>query len=202
MVQGPASALATVQMRDAGKEDRRAAPRLGLVAERARAPRRGESSDAFQDRGRSAAQSFSQRRRSDCARARHDGRGASTASSERRRGSRRGQQGRHGRRDSAARTQDRRRRAQRARRASSPGARACRRDACATRRLRRATRSAEESRLPAEAGHLAAGGLALIEELQAVRRRLDALEAWRRAKKDALESAHRDNQRVGPLVRF
>jgi len=37
-----------------------------------------------------------------------------------------------------------------------------------------------ESRLPAEAGHLAAGGLALIEELQAVRRRLEALEAWRR----------------------
>lgn len=36
-----------------------------------------------------------------------------------------------------------------------------------------------ESRLP-EAGHLAAGGLALIDELQAVRRRLDALEAWRR----------------------
>lgn len=39
---------------------------------------------------------------------------------------------------------------------------------------------AEESRLPAEAGQLAAGGLALIEELQVVRRRLDALEAWRR----------------------
>ena len=39
---------------------------------------------------------------------------------------------------------------------------------------------AEESRLPAEAGQLAAGGLALIEELQAIRRRLDALEAWRR----------------------
>jgi transcriptional regulator with XRE-family HTH domain len=36
-----------------------------------------------------------------------------------------------------------------------------------------------ESRLP-EAGHLAAGGLALIDELQSVRRRLDALEAWRR----------------------
>jgi transcriptional regulator with XRE-family HTH domain len=43
-----------------------------------------------------------------------------------------------------------------------------------------AAEGAEESRLPAEAGHLAAGGLALIEELQAVRRRLDALEAWRR----------------------
>jgi transcriptional regulator with XRE-family HTH domain len=40
--------------------------------------------------------------------------------------------------------------------------------------------SAEESRLPAEAGHLAAGGLALVEEIQAMRRRLDALEAWRR----------------------
>jgi transcriptional regulator with XRE-family HTH domain len=40
--------------------------------------------------------------------------------------------------------------------------------------------AAEESRLPAEAGQLAAGGLALIDELQAVRRRLDALEAWRR----------------------
>ncbi len=38
----------------------------------------------------------------------------------------------------------------------------------------------EESRPPAEAGHLAAGGLALVEELQSVRRRLDALEAWRR----------------------
>jgi transcriptional regulator with XRE-family HTH domain len=40
---------------------------------------------------------------------------------------------------------------------------------------------ATESRLPAEAGHLAAGGLALIEELQAMRRRLEALEAWRRS---------------------
>jgi transcriptional regulator with XRE-family HTH domain len=39
---------------------------------------------------------------------------------------------------------------------------------------------AEESRLPSEAGHLAAGGLALIDELQIVRRRLDALETWRR----------------------
>ncbi len=39
---------------------------------------------------------------------------------------------------------------------------------------------AAESPLPAGAGHLAAGGLALVEELQAVRRRLDALEAWRR----------------------
>lgn len=39
---------------------------------------------------------------------------------------------------------------------------------------------AGESPLPAGAGHLAAGGLALVEELQAVRRRLDALEAWRR----------------------
>jgi transcriptional regulator with XRE-family HTH domain len=38
----------------------------------------------------------------------------------------------------------------------------------------------EESRLP-QAGYLAAGGLALIDELQGVRRRLDALEAWRRA---------------------
>jgi hypothetical protein len=39
---------------------------------------------------------------------------------------------------------------------------------------------AEGSRPPGEAGQLATGGLALIEELQAVRRRLDALEAWRR----------------------
>jgi putative transcriptional regulator len=39
---------------------------------------------------------------------------------------------------------------------------------------------AEESRLLAEAGHLATGGLALVEELQAVRHRLDALETWRR----------------------
>jgi transcriptional regulator with XRE-family HTH domain len=39
---------------------------------------------------------------------------------------------------------------------------------------------ADESRLPAEAGQLAAGGLALIDEMQAMRRRLDALEAWRR----------------------
>lgn len=37
----------------------------------------------------------------------------------------------------------------------------------------------EESRLPAQAGQLAAGGLALIEELQAIRRRLDALEGRR-----------------------
>ncbi len=76
MVQGPASALATVQMRDAWETHRRAAPRFRVVAKRARAPRRGEPSDAFQDRGRSAAQSFNRRRRSDCARARHDGRGA------------------------------------------------------------------------------------------------------------------------------
>jgi len=39
----------------------------------------------------------------------------------------------------------------------------------------------EESRLPAEAGQLAVGGLALVEEVQALRRRLDALEAWRRS---------------------
>jgi transcriptional regulator with XRE-family HTH domain len=38
----------------------------------------------------------------------------------------------------------------------------------------------EELHLPAQAGHLATGGLALIEEMQVVRRRLDALEAWRR----------------------
>jgi transcriptional regulator with XRE-family HTH domain len=43
-----------------------------------------------------------------------------------------------------------------------------------------ADEAAEESRLPAEAGRLAAGGLALVDEMQAVRRRLDALEAWRR----------------------
>ena len=40
--------------------------------------------------------------------------------------------------------------------------------------------AADESRLPAEAGHLAAGGLALVEEMRAIRGRLDALEAWRR----------------------
>jgi transcriptional regulator with XRE-family HTH domain len=39
---------------------------------------------------------------------------------------------------------------------------------------------AEESRLPAETGHLAMGGLALVEELRAIRRRLDALEGDRR----------------------
>jgi transcriptional regulator with XRE-family HTH domain len=39
---------------------------------------------------------------------------------------------------------------------------------------------AAESRLPREAGYLAAGGLALIEELQAIRRRLEALEVRRR----------------------
>ena len=43
-----------------------------------------------------------------------------------------------------------------------------------------AAADAEESRLPTEAAHLAAGGLSLIEEVQAMRRRLDALEAWRR----------------------
>ncbi|HLX26096.1 MAG TPA: helix-turn-helix domain-containing protein [Candidatus Cybelea sp.] len=41
--------------------------------------------------------------------------------------------------------------------------------------------AAEESRLPAQAGQLAEGGLALIEELQAIRRRLDALEDRRRS---------------------
>ncbi|MGB8909700.1 MAG: helix-turn-helix domain-containing protein [Candidatus Cybelea sp.] len=41
---------------------------------------------------------------------------------------------------------------------------------------------AEELLLPGQAGHLATGGLALIEEIQAIRRRLDALEAWRRTK--------------------
>jgi transcriptional regulator with XRE-family HTH domain len=39
--------------------------------------------------------------------------------------------------------------------------------------------AAEERRLPAEASRLATGGLALVEEMQAIRRRLDALEAWR-----------------------
>ncbi len=51
-------------------------------------------------------------------------------------------------------------------------------------RVREATPNAgeeeAESRLTPEAGHLATGGLALIDELHAVRRRLDALEAWRR----------------------
>ncbi len=41
----------------------------------------------------------------------------------------------------------------------------------------------DESRLPA-ADHLAAGGLALVDALQAVRRRLDALEAWRRGQEE------------------
>lgn len=40
--------------------------------------------------------------------------------------------------------------------------------------------NAEELRLQPEAGQLAAGGLALIEEVQALRRRLEALETWRR----------------------
>jgi transcriptional regulator with XRE-family HTH domain len=40
---------------------------------------------------------------------------------------------------------------------------------------------ASESRSLAEAGQLATGGLALVEELQAMRRRLEALEAWRRS---------------------
>lgn len=39
---------------------------------------------------------------------------------------------------------------------------------------------AEESRPPAQAGDLAAGGLALVEALEELRRRLDTLEAWRR----------------------
>ena len=38
----------------------------------------------------------------------------------------------------------------------------------------------EERRSQSEAGQLAAGGLALVEEVQAIRRRVDALEAWRR----------------------
>ena len=38
---------------------------------------------------------------------------------------------------------------------------------------------AKESPLP-EADHLATGGLALVEELRAIRRRLDALEGFRR----------------------
>lgn len=39
---------------------------------------------------------------------------------------------------------------------------------------------AEESLLPSEVSRLATGGLALIEELQAIRRRVETLEAWRR----------------------
>lgn len=50
--------------------------------------------------------------------------------------------------------------------------------------VREATPIAEdegaESRSPQEAGQLASGGLALVDELHAVRRRLDVLEAWRR----------------------
>jgi transcriptional regulator with XRE-family HTH domain len=38
----------------------------------------------------------------------------------------------------------------------------------------------EESRLPPEAGQLATGGLAIVDELQVIRRRLEALEGWRR----------------------
>ena len=41
--------------------------------------------------------------------------------------------------------------------------------------------AAAESLSRGEAGELATGGLALIDELQAIRRRLDALETWRRA---------------------
>ncbi len=59
---------------------------------------------------------------------------------------------------------------------------------------------AEESRLPAEAGQLAAGGLALIEELQAIRRRIEALEGWRHTEEGRVRSAQRDNQWVGPIV--
>jgi transcriptional regulator with XRE-family HTH domain len=40
---------------------------------------------------------------------------------------------------------------------------------------------ATESPSPAQAAQLAAGGLALVEELRAIRRRLDALEGFRRA---------------------
>lgn len=51
-------------------------------------------------------------------------------------------------------------------------------------RVREAPASADEpeseSPLPAEAGYLAAGGLALVEEVRSLRRRLDALETWRR----------------------
>ena len=51
--------------------------------------------------------------------------------------------------------------------------------------------------------HLATGGLALVEELRAVRRRLDALGGRGDGrKKDAVESAHRDNQRIGRVARF
>jgi transcriptional regulator with XRE-family HTH domain len=44
-----------------------------------------------------------------------------------------------------------------------------------------AAEAAEELRSP-DAGRLATGGLALIEEMQTIRRRLDALEEWRRTR--------------------
>ena len=40
--------------------------------------------------------------------------------------------------------------------------------------------AAAESLSRAEVGELASGGLALVDELQAIRRRLEALETWRR----------------------
>jgi hypothetical protein len=44
--------------------------------------------------------------------------------------------------------------------------------------------AAEESLAPSDAGQLAAGGLALIDELRAIRRRLEALEGWRRTQEE------------------
>ncbi|MBV9233251.1 MAG: helix-turn-helix transcriptional regulator [Candidatus Eremiobacteraeota bacterium] len=41
--------------------------------------------------------------------------------------------------------------------------------------------TAEGSRARSQAGQLAAGGLALVEELQSLRERLDSLEGWRRS---------------------
>ena len=65
--------IATVQMGDAWRKNRGATARIGLVAKRTRSPRRSESSDAVQDRGRTTSQSLDQRRRSHRASVGNDG---------------------------------------------------------------------------------------------------------------------------------